>query len=43
LPLINQTYPNDSLPYTLLIELLNENPEGMAVQQAFEILEELKK
>lgn len=43
LALINQTYPNDSLPYTLLTELLDENPEGIAVQQAFEILEALKK
>jgi DNA repair exonuclease SbcCD nuclease subunit len=39
--LINQKYPNNSLPHILLSELVAENPEGLAVQKAYEILEQL--
>jgi hypothetical protein len=39
--LINQHYPNNSLPHTLLKELLEEDTEGIAVQKAYEILEQL--
>ena len=38
--LINQKYPNASLPHLLLSELLEEDPEGLALQKAFEILEQ---
>lgn len=41
LNLINQHYPNNSLPHTLLKELLEEDTEGIAVQKAYEILEQL--
>jgi DNA repair exonuclease SbcCD nuclease subunit len=38
--LINQHYPNASLPHVLLSELLQEDPEGLALQKAFEILQQ---
>ena len=38
--LINQRYPNASLPHLLLSELLQEDPEGLALQKAFEILQQ---
>lgn len=38
--LINQKYPNASLPHLLLSELLQEDPEGLALQKAFEILQQ---
>lgn len=39
--MINDQYPNASLPHVLLSELLQEDPEGMALQKAYEILEQL--
>ena len=40
--LINQHYPNGSLPHVLLTELLNEDPNGTVIQKAFEILDKVK-
>jgi len=40
--LINEHYPNASLPHILLSELLQEDPEGLALQKAFDMLQLLK-
>mgnify|MGYP000626901451 FL=1 len=39
---INDGFVNDSLPHILLTELLNEDPDGLSTQIAFEAIEKNK-